>query len=338
MIKTKEETQSGGYDINIEKEFGIFQLKPNNKDYQGWIFFDKESEIKTCSGYIEAKIIISIRYLKRSGKLHHHNNFFCGSFYKNFDGSLSASISKSETTSGHGGIYLEPPTIRGYRVGSLAMDHVVHFLKKFPSETTVNAINFKPNSDTKEIAANFYTKFGIPLSNSFSIYDLRNNDNWKENLIEYSLYELIQLNDYYNQEFFFLKKYDAELQKVSDQIFKEKKNIFNIIFGGKEVPIPILDFTYIEDDKINEQVEQFNFNIDNISQLLQKVFKNETTVKKMRDEHKSLIQSLRKDNAILIRKFDIIRLINKLKLNGYFILFLITLVIVIYLKIRTTIG
>ncbi|MFL4435507.1 N-acetyltransferase [Acinetobacter baumannii] len=338
MIKTKEKTQTDGYDIYIEHETGIFQLKPKNKDYLGWIFFNKVSEVKTSPQTKEAKIIISIRFLNRNGKLHEQNNTFCGSFSKNFDGCLTASISKPETTSGHGGIYLDPEEIRGYRVGSLAMDHIVHFLKNFPSNTTVNAIKFKPNNETKEIAQNFYTKFGIPLSNTFSISDLKNNDNWKENLIEYTLYELIQLNDYCNQELIFLKDYGAELQKVSDQIFNEKKNIFNIIFGGKEVLIPILDFTYIPDEEINEKVKQFNFNVDDISHLLQNTFKNKTSIKKLRNDQKNLIQSLRKDNAVLDGKFDLNRLIDKLKLNAYFIIFLIILVIIIYLKIRTTIG
>ncbi|MDC5668587.1 N-acetyltransferase, partial [Acinetobacter baumannii] len=70
----------------------------------------------------------------------------------------------------------------------------------------------------------------------------------------------------------------------------------------------------------------------------QNTFKNKTSIKKLRNDQKNLIQSLRKDNAVLDGKFDLNRLIDKLKLNAYFIIFLIILVIIIYLKIRTTIG
>lgn len=54
--------------------------------------------------------------------------------------------------------------------------------------------------------------------------------------------------------------------------------------------------------------------------------------------NKNLLASIEADNRILFKRFDTLRFIRKYKLNAYFIVFLLLLIIVIYLKIRTTIG
>ncbi|MCL8296992.1 hypothetical protein M9Y33_14620, partial [Acinetobacter baumannii] len=177
MINTSKTFKANGYEHLVEESFGIFRLTSGNKNFKGWVIFELISTIKISSYRTEADIDISIHYTNGYKLDRNRSTFtFQGSFLKDSDDNLRASISKSSTTDGHGGIYVQPSQIRGHRVASLAMDHIVQFLKKFPEQTIVNSIKFEPDKDFIDIAKNFYSKFGIPLEGSFLISDLITND------------------------------------------------------------------------------------------------------------------------------------------------------------------
>ncbi|MFW1769718.1 hypothetical protein [Acinetobacter baumannii] len=337
MINTSKTFKANGYDHLVEESFGIFRLTSRNKNFKGWIIFKLISEIKISSYKTEADIDISIHYTNSHELDRNSNSFsFQGSFLKDGD-NLRASISKSSTTNGHGGIYVQPSQIRGHRVASLAMDHIVQFLKKFPEQTIVNSIKFEPDKDFIAIAKNFYSKFGIPLQGSFLIKDLKTNDNWKERLSEYSIQDIFYLNEYYTQELQFLNNKYKVLLNILHRQSKEKYKIYNIIFGTNKITVPDLTFTFNELD-IENKIKEFKVDNASVTPLLQKLSRLEFNINENKYYNKNLLASIEEENRILVKSFDIPRLIKEYNLNVYFVVFLIILIIVIYLKIRTTIG
>ncbi|HHB1666478.1 TPA: hypothetical protein ACN96N_001521 [Acinetobacter baumannii] len=338
MINTSKTFKANGYDHLVEESFGIFRLTSGNKNFKGWVIFELISTIKISSYRTEADIDISIHYTNGYKLDRNRSTFtFQGSFLKDSDDNLRASISKSSTTDGHGGIYVQPSQIRGHRVASLAMDHIVQFLKKFPEQTIVNSIKFEPDKDFIDIAKNFYSKFGIPLEGSFLISDLITNDNWKERLSVYSIQDIFHLNEYYTQELQFLNKQYEVLKNITHQQSKEMFKTYNIIFGTNKIPVPDFSFTFNEVD-IENKIKEFKIDTKSVIPLLEKLSSLEFNINEKKYHNKNLLASIEADNRILFKRFDTLRFIRKYKLNAYFIVFLLVLIIVIYLKIRTTIG
>ncbi|WP_252510844.1 hypothetical protein [Acinetobacter baumannii] len=338
MINTCKTFKADGYDHLVEESFGIFRLTSGNEKFKGWIIFKLISKVITSSYKTKADIDITIHYTNGNEHDSDRSTFtFQGSFLKDCDDNLRASISKSSTTDGHGGIYVEPSQIRGHRVASLAMDHIVQFLKKFPEQTIVNSIKFEPDKNFIAIAKNFYSKFGIPLEGSFLISDLKTNDNWKERLSEYSIQDIIHLDDYYTQELQFLNKQYETLNNIIHQQSKEKYKTYNIIFGTNKITAPYFNFIFNEMG-IENKVKDFTINKDSVLQLLEKLGSLEFNINEKKYHNKNLLSSIEEANRILVKRFDTPRLIKKYKLNAYFVVFIVVLIIVIYLKIRTTIG
>ncbi|MZY06078.1 hypothetical protein GUK58_08440 [Acinetobacter pittii] len=338
MINTSKTFEADGYKYIVENSFGIFRLNSIKNSFKGWIVFELISKIKISPYKTEADIDISIHYT--DGNEHDGNRrtfTFQGSFLKDSGDNLRASISKSSTTDGHGGIYVEPSKIRGHRVASLAMDHIVQFLKKFPEQTIVNSIKFEPDKNFIAIAKNFYSKFGIPLQGSFLVSDLKTNDNWKERLSEYSIQDIFHLNEYYRQELQFLNKQYEVLCNITHLQSKEIYKTYNIIFGTNELTVPDSAFIFKEVD-IENKTKEFTINKDSVISLLEKLGSLEFNINEKKYANKNLLSSIEEYNRILVKRFDIPLLIKKFKLNVYFVVFLIVLIIVIYLKIRTTIG
>lgn len=338
MINTSKKFKAIGYDYIVEDSFGIFRPTSVKNIFKGWIIFELISNIKISSFQTKADIDISIHYTNGNEHDRERKTFtFQGSFLKDSDGNLRASISKKSTTDGPGGIYGDPAKIRGHRVASLAMDHIVQFLKKFLGQTIVNSINFEPDKDFIAVAKNSYSKFGIPLHGSFLISDLKTNDNWKERLAEYSIQDIFHLNEYYMQELQFLNKQNEVLRNFTHPQSKEIYKTYNIIFGTNEITIPDSAFIFKEVD-LEIKTKEFTINKDSVISLLEKIVSLEFNIKEKKYANKNLLSSIKEYNKILVKRFDIPLLIKKFKLNVYFVVFLIVLIIVIYLKIRTTIG
>lgn len=338
MINTSKNFNANGYENIVKNSFGIFRLASSNNSFKGWIIFELVSNIKVSKFTTIADIDISISYANGSELDNESSTFtFQGSFLKDSDGNLRASISRKSTTDGHGGIYVDPPKIRGHRVASLAMDHIVQFLKKFPEQTVVNPIKFEPEKNSRAIAKNFYSKFGIPLDGSFLIRDLKTNNNWKERLIEYSIQDLTQLNEFYMQKLQFLKMLNKELLNITHRQKNEKYKIYNIMFGANRIDIPDLTFNFnVEHIEIN--TNSFLINRDFVTSLLYKINSFEFDIEGEKNAKKNLLESIETANTILVRRFDIPRLFEKLKLNNYVIIFLFIIIIAIYLKLKTIIG
>ncbi len=321
MINTSKIFKDNGYDYIVEKSFGIFRLTSGKNDFKGWIIFELISNIKISSFQTEADIDISIHYTNGNQHDRERNTFtFQGSFLKDLDGNLRASISKKSTTDGHGGIYVDPAKIRGHRVASLAMDHIVHFLKKFPEQTIVNSINFEPDKDFIAVAKNFYSKFGIPLQGSFMISDLKTNDNWKERLSEYSIKDIFHLHEYYTQELQFLNKQHEVLRNITHLQSKEKYKTYNIIFGTNEFTVPDSAFIFKEVD-IENKTKEFTINKDSVISLLEKLGSLEFNINEKKYANKNLLSSIKEYNRILVKRFDIPLLIKKVQTKRVFCCF-----------------
>lgn len=112
-----------------------------------------------------------------------------------------------------GGIEINPSNIAGQRVGGLIFNKIIKWLKSFPNDTQVNPIKFKPTGNPT-ISKTFYKNFGVPTNgDSFQIADLKFHDTWTQNIKKTNLSAIQQKLSELSLEALELKEKCSNLHK-----------------------------------------------------------------------------------------------------------------------------
>lgn len=132
-----------------------------------------------------------------------------------FTGSYHAHVNTVSLTSGSltgGGVFIDPPSMRGIRLGTYLMNEIVRWAKQWP-EATVNTITLlegQSHDENKERRNRFYEQFKVEFDYtsterkagpSFPILvrDLDLAHSWKENITECNLAEFLTDTVYRNK-------------------------------------------------------------------------------------------------------------------------------------------
>ncbi len=124
-----------------------------------------------------------------------------------FTGSYHAHVNTVSLTSGSltgGGVFIDPPSIQGNRLGTYLMNEIVKWAKRWP-EATVNTISLlegQSHGDNKERRNRFYEQFGVTFEYTSAdrkvgtslpmlAQDLTPVDSWEKNIYEHNLLEFL---------------------------------------------------------------------------------------------------------------------------------------------------
>lgn len=302
-----------------DKETKIYTInaKDSNK-HIGWFVFNCNKKIiKTSYGNMDGEIKIDIYHIYPDSMNKPRLNQFFGSISSSSYLEARASISKSTTYSGFGGIYLEPYDLNGNRIGGLVMDTIINWLKQFDGSTIVNSIKYDPAKGQEKIVEAFYKKFSIPLSGETTIANLKTNNSWKKNIFEYDIenifYEVWQSNN----QIIFYENQNQILENLNKKVKEESKSWKSIVFGKQEY---IIEDYFIPMDKNMEFYSKlYNLkaydNIEDIINLFINYNSIERKLNRLFDNNKNLRNKLYQSNKINIKPLKFKYAFHKLFLN-----------------------
>lgn len=290
----------------------------NSKKHLGWLIFECKTEIvKTSYGSMDGIIEINTYFIYPDSLNYPKLNQFFGSVSYSQNLSPRASISKSTTHSGFGGIYLEPYDLNGHRIGGLVMDTIVNWLKQFDGNTIVNGIKYDPAKEKVDIVNAFYKKFSIPISGETTIANLTTNDSWNKNIFEYDIENIFFEVWQSKSKIKFYEVQNQFFDKLNKKIEKESQTWKSIIFGNSEYDIdndfvPLnKNFEYYENLK---ELKSFD-NIKVIINLFIEYNHNSRKLHALMSKNKQLKNKIYQSNKINAQPLKIKYGYHKLFLN-----------------------
>ncbi|MDQ1923882.1 hypothetical protein [Massilia pseudoviolaceinigra] len=129
-------------------------------------------------------------------------SFFAGSYSRGFEGEPRVSLTSGDM--GKGTVFLDPPELRGQRIGTYLMNEIVMWAQQWPA-ATVNAIELlagQADDGNKARRNRFYERFGLEfvyrdteqregLSRPMRVDALTPVETWKENVLERDIRDYI---------------------------------------------------------------------------------------------------------------------------------------------------
>lgn len=297
--------------IHKKQKIFIINTAKGNREL-GIIHFYESSVIEENEYSVKAILSIDVKFTSITGD-QYNSNFFHASYVarklNNIITESQASISSSNPHA-KGAIFVDPERIRGNRVGSLVMSHIVKWLRQFDGETVIKEIEFSP--DNYDIAKKFYTNFGIPIcGNNIKIKDLIDKENWKKNILELPVQDFARLQWQRQKEIELAEIEIAEIDKYKNT----NQNDFDLysyrsIFFGLPSLENKFDSTELSLDlhEFNSYYTEFYLNSskENLSKLIKQYaeisFKHEDKLNKLKQKK----DNFKRNNLDRVRriKFD----------------------------------
>lgn len=289
----------------------------DNSRLLGWLICDSFAEIKKFSfGEVNGMIRIDIHFIDRLSSSSPQFNQFYGSFTSNSSAPARASISKSSADSSFGGIYLQPETLCGNRIGGLVMYKIVKWLKQFDGSTLVNKINYQPSPDIAHIVEAFYDKFHIPLKGETTIKNLVLNDSWGKNILDFNIEEVFDTVWFSEKKIEYYQKQNSCLNELNSIIDNELTTWKSIFFGGKNRKLPSETENFIKDEDYSHTLSKIK-TIKDTSNLLIKYREIKIKENKLIEDNKKLKDRFYAKNKLNIKSFRLKYLLQKIFFNTY---------------------
>lgn len=166
-----------------------------------WVMVERQVTYKRDKPYdpvYEASIRLSFeQILPKYERREHGKGEFCGHYSMHMSHDSQDSVSLTSSTSGSGAVFLDPPSLRGLRIGTYLMNEIVMWAQRWP-DAIVNSVSLssgQARDDNKDRRNWFYEQFGLVFdysdtehtegrSRPMPVKELIQVDEWKKNITE----------------------------------------------------------------------------------------------------------------------------------------------------------
>ncbi len=189
----------------IKPRIQVLEIRDRTRPDQeaiAWMLVEREETYaRGQDGTVnEAKIKLSFQRLF-SERLYHRDrsDYFLGGYSKRFN-----TVSLTSDSLSSGGVFVDPPEMRGQRLGTYLMSEIVQWVKQWPdaSVNTVELIENQADVENRERRNRFYERYGLVFdytdpehqagrSLPMLASDLKVVESWKHNITEHRFHDYL---------------------------------------------------------------------------------------------------------------------------------------------------